>query len=49
MIMHPFAQDLVGKSLADYRDPNGVALFEEMLEVVKASGEGPGQLCLEQG
>jgi methyl-accepting chemotaxis protein len=40
MIMHPFAQDLVGKSLADYRDPNGVALFEEMLEVVKASGEG---------
>ena len=40
MIMHPFTRELVGKSLIDYRDPNGTAVFVEMVKVVRASGEG---------
>jgi len=40
MIMHPFSKDLVGKSLEDYRDPNGKALFVEMVQVVRKGGSG---------
>lgn len=40
MIMHPFTKDLVGKNVADYRDPDGVALFIEMVKVVESAGEG---------
>jgi len=40
MVMHPFSKELNGKSLVDYRDPNGKALFVDMAKVVKASGEG---------
>ena len=40
MIMHPFTKELEGKSLVDYRDPNGAAPFVQMVDVVRASGEG---------
>ena len=40
MVMHPFSKDLNGQSLADYRDPDGKALFVDMASVVKKSGEG---------
>jgi methyl-accepting chemotaxis protein len=40
MIMHPFDADLDGKSLVDYRDPNGKALFVEMAEICRKQGEG---------
>jgi methyl-accepting chemotaxis protein len=40
MIMHPFSPELNGKGLGDYRDPNGVAVFVEMANVVRAAGEG---------
>ena len=40
MIMHPYSPQLEGKSLKDYRDPNGVYLFEEMVKAAKSKGEG---------
>jgi methyl-accepting chemotaxis protein len=40
MIMHPFVEDLVGKDLSDYADPNGTRLFLEMVKVVNAGNEG---------
>jgi methyl-accepting chemotaxis protein len=40
MIMHPFDAELDGKSLRDYRDPNGKALFVEMAELSRKRGEG---------
>ncbi len=40
MVMHPFNQELNGKSLADYADPNGVHLFVEMAQVVRAQDKG---------
>jgi len=40
MIMHPFARQLEGQDLGDYRDPNGTRLFVEFVTVVKAEGEG---------
>lgn len=40
MVMHPFNKDLNGKSLVDYADPNGVRLFVEMAQVVKAQEKG---------
>jgi methyl-accepting chemotaxis protein len=40
MIMHPTKPDLDGKDLSAMRDPNGKALFREMVEVVQANGAG---------
>jgi methyl-accepting chemotaxis protein len=40
MLMHPFTKDLIGKSLEDYRDPNGKGLFNEMVQVVRTNGAG---------
>jgi methyl-accepting chemotaxis protein len=41
MLMHPINKKLVEKdSIADVKDPNGKALFIEMVDVVKAKGEG---------
>ena len=40
MIMHPFSKQLVGKSLAENKDPNGKKLFVEMVNTVKRSGAG---------
>ncbi len=38
--MHPFRRDLEGKSAAQMKDPNGVALFVEFANTVKAAGSG---------
>ncbi len=41
MIMHPFANELDGKSLKEYKDSNGKFLFNEMVQVVsKDTKEG---------
>ncbi len=40
MIMHPYSPQLEGKSLREYKDPNGVFLFNEMVRVSRESGEG---------
>ncbi len=40
MVMHPIKPELDGKDLAGVTDPNGVALFSEMVNVVNKDGEG---------
>ena len=40
MVMHPMVTELNGKDLTNNKDPNGLALFVEMVKVVKSSGSG---------
>ena len=40
MLMHPAKPEMEGQSLADFRDPNGVALFTEAVRVAKSRNEG---------
>ncbi len=40
MVMHPYRNDLEGKSLKDFSDPQGKKLFVEMVRVANESGEG---------
>ena len=40
MIMHPIKPKLNGKSVAGVKDPDGKALFVDMVNVVKTKGEG---------
>ncbi|WP_373070682.1 methyl-accepting chemotaxis protein [Sulfurimonas sp.] len=40
MIMHPIKPSLDGKDLSDFKDPNGIYLFNEMVKVAKTKGEG---------
>jgi methyl-accepting chemotaxis protein len=40
MIMHPIKPVLDGKDLSEYKDPNGIFLFNEMVKVAKTNGEG---------
>ncbi|KTF11682.1 methyl-accepting chemotaxis protein [Pseudoalteromonas sp. H105] len=40
MIMHPFKPNLVGKSLSGTKDPDGVLLFVDMVNLVKKQNEG---------
>lgn len=40
MIMHPYRHDLINKNLSDYKDPNGVKLFVEAVDIVKKNNEG---------
>ncbi|WP_321778273.1 methyl-accepting chemotaxis protein [Sulfurimonas sp.] len=40
MVMHPIKPALDGKNLSKVKDPNGVYLFNEMVRVAKAKGEG---------
>lgn len=40
MLMHPFRPDLDGKDIADFKDPNGKRLFQEMVTVTKKEGAG---------
>ena len=40
MVMHPIKPELNGQDLRGNKDPNGTALFVEMVNVVKAQGHG---------
>ena len=40
MLMHPIKPALDGKDLANFKDPNGTQLFQEMVNVVKKQGHG---------
>ncbi|PHV02576.1 chemotaxis protein [Iodobacter sp. BJB302] len=40
MLMHPMKPELDGKDLSQLKDPNGKALFLEMVQVVKSTGAG---------
>lgn len=40
MIMHPTHPDLNGKDLSEYKDSNGVKIFNETVKVVNEKGEG---------
>lgn len=40
MIMHPYRPDLNGNDLSNFLDPNDKAVFVEMVEKIKISGEG---------
>ena len=40
MLMHPIKPELDGKDFSTFKDPNGKLLFVEMVETVKANGEG---------
>jgi methyl-accepting chemotaxis protein len=40
MVMHPNRPELDGTSVRDMKDPNGVALFVEMVDIVRKSGSG---------
>lgn len=40
MLMHPYKPALIGKDVADYRDPNGKRMFSEMVKTAKQQGSG---------
>lgn len=40
MVMHPIKPKLNGNDLSSFKDPSGKLLFQVMVEVVKADGEG---------
>lgn len=40
MLMHTMSPALNGKSLADYKDPDGVEIFNEFVRIVKQDGSG---------
>ena len=40
MVMHPFRPDLEGKSVADVKDPQGFAIFQEAARLAQREGRG---------
>ena len=40
MVMHPLKPSLDGKDLSNFKDPNGVYLFDKMVAVTKKDGSG---------
>ncbi len=40
MVVHPMKPELAGKDMSEEADPNGIHLFREMVNVVRAKGEG---------
>ncbi|PLV55705.1 methyl-accepting chemotaxis protein [Thermotoga sp. SG1] len=40
MVFHPIKPEMNGQDLSDYKDPNGVYLFNEMVKITKEKGEG---------
>ncbi len=40
MIMHPLKPEMNGTDISTFKDPNGKAFFNEMVDVCKADGEG---------
>ncbi len=40
MVMHPIKPALVGKDLSGFKDPHGIQLFQEFVDVVNKQGDG---------
>jgi len=40
MVMHPIKTEMNGKDISAFKDPNGKALFSDMVDVVKKDGSG---------
>ncbi|NGZ87310.1 methyl-accepting chemotaxis protein [Duganella aceris] len=40
VVMHPFLQEMTGKSMADYKDGNGVHVFQQVADIGSRGGEG---------
>jgi methyl-accepting chemotaxis protein len=40
IVMHPIHPEMDGKNVGGYKDPNGVALYKETVDVVKSAGHG---------
>lgn len=40
MVVHPYREDLNGKDLSNYTDPEGKKVFIEMVNIVRESGDG---------
>ncbi|MDH6147507.1 MULTISPECIES: methyl-accepting chemotaxis protein [Paraburkholderia] len=40
VLMHPTLTQLNGKDVSDYKDPNGIYLFRDMVAVIKRDGKG---------
>ncbi|HWT70604.1 MAG TPA: methyl-accepting chemotaxis protein [Oxalicibacterium sp.] len=40
VLMHPFKPELVGSDVAEFKDPNGTAVYLDALKVVRDSGMG---------
>ena len=40
MVMHPIKPELDGKDLSTYKDPNGLLLFQAMVDVARSQGGG---------
>ena len=40
MVMHPFTPQLIGQDLSNYKDPNGVYIFNEMYNFFNAHVSG---------
>lgn len=40
IIMHPYRPDLNGQDVSDFRDPHGVAIFQEFVRLVERDQEG---------
>ena len=40
MLMHPIKPSLEGKNVSQFKDPNGIFYFQEMLRIAKQKGEG---------
>ncbi|MFP5222553.1 MAG: cache domain-containing protein [Acidobacteriota bacterium] len=40
MVMHPVKPELDGQDLKDFKDPNGVAIFQDIVKTAKEHGEG---------
>ena len=38
MVMHPFSPDLEGQAMADFRDPDGVRLFVDLVDAAQDGG-----------
>ena len=40
MVMHPFQSSLNGKTLKNYKDSNGIYLFQNIVKKINEKGEG---------
>ena len=40
IIMHPIRKDLEGKNVSDFKDSNGLFIYQEIIKIVKKNGDG---------